>query len=391
MSSVGAYFWTRLRSPVFIHYNVSGVPKKARGTKTEEGYFMKVAFVGLAQSGKTTLFKSLVGEAGSEKQAGVHGIRIGNVKVPDRRLDRLAEIFRPPKVVHANIDVVDTAGARIDRPGTGLTAEMIAEIRTADALVSVVRVFENPSVVHPAGTIDPLRDMKNIEAELGLTDMIQIEKRLQRLEKEHSAGLENDILVRAKRILDSEKPLRLMELNEVESKLLAGFCFLSQKPILTVLNVAEEAIGMPLGEDLTGFAERSGGSIMGYCAELEAELSELEDSEQEAFHAELGLKGSGRERLIRKIYELLSVISFFTIGDTEIRAWAVPENTRAIDAAGKVHSDMQRGFIRAEVIGFDEFDTIGSLQTARESGRLRLEGKEYEVRDGDLIKFRFHV
>lgn len=352
---------------------------------------MKVAIIGLVQSGKTTVFRSLVGPGSLSKEAHDGGVQVGNVKVPDERLDRLAKIFKPPKVVYADIDFMDVVGAHTDQKGAGLTPQVITEIRNADALVAVVRSFDNPSVVHPSGTIDPVRDVKNIEAELSVPDMIQIEKRLQKMEREHSEGLEKEVLLRVKLSLDSEKPLRLLKLNESEAALLTGFSFLSQKPSLILLNISESDIGKPPLPELVSFAEQNGHSLMQYCAKIELEISELDAAEQAGFLEEMGLQGSGRDRLVRKVYEMLRLVSFFTIGDTEIRAWSVPAGTSAIKAAGKVHSDMERGFIRAEVINFKEFSEIGSMQVARDTGHLRLEGKDYGVHDGDLIKFRFHV
>ncbi len=351
---------------------------------------MKVAIVGLAQSGKSAVFGSLVGGA-HVTEALRHGIHMGNVKVPDPRLDRLAEVFAPPKVVYADVDFMDIAGGRADQKGADLSPETIIEVRTADALMCVVRAFENPAVVHPLGSIDPLRDIKNIEAELSVADMIQVEKRLQRIEKEHSEKAEKEALLRAKKCLDSEKPLRLLELNDIETKLLAGFNFLTRKPSLILVNIGEADIGKAIDPALHSYAHANSYDLMQYCAEIELEISELARAEQAAFLREMGLQGAGRERLLRRVYEMLNLISFFTIADTEIRAWSVPKGTHAVQAAGKVHSDMERGFIRAEVINFEEFVEIGSLQTARDAGRLRLEGKDYEVQDGDMIRFRFHV
>jgi GTP-binding protein YchF len=313
------------------------------------------------------------------------------VKVPDTRLERLADIFKPPKTVGADLDLMDIVGARADQTGVGLTPQVITEIRTVDALIVVVRAFDNPSVVHPLGAIDPLRDIRSIEAELSLTDMIQLEKRLHKIEKEHSEGREKEALLRAKECLDAERPLRLSKLNESDLRTLSGFSFLSQKPLLLLSNIGEENIGRPSARELADFSEQNGLYLMQYCAEIELEIAELEPEEQEGFLAEMGLQGSGRGRLIRSVYEMLHLISFFTIADTEIRAWSIPEGTRALHAAGKVHSDMERGFIRAEVINFTDFIQAGSMQAARDGGHLRLEGKDYEVCDGDLIRFRFNV
>lgn len=351
---------------------------------------MKVALIGLAQSGKTTVFRSLTGAQSAAGGRG-HEVQAGNVKVPDARLDSLGEIFKPPKLIHADIDFLDVVGAHAEHAGAGLTQEVINEIRGADALVAVVAAFDSPSVVHPLGSNDPLRDIGNIDAELNLTDLMQVEKRLERMEKEHSKGMENDALARVKEWLDAEKPLRLLDLNETERKLLAGYSFLSQKPLLLLLNIGEDKIGGPPDGKVAEYVERNRHSIMPYCAEVELEISELEADEQADFLAEMGLCDSGRERFVRKVYEMLRLVSFFTIADTEIRAWSIPGGTPAVRAAGKVHTDMECGFIRAEVINFEEFDRLGSMQAARDGGRLRLEGKDYEVCDGDLIKFRFNV
>ncbi|MBI5115370.1 redox-regulated ATPase YchF [Candidatus Poribacteria bacterium] len=352
---------------------------------------MKVAIIGLHQSGKTTVFKSLVGAVASPKNSHGQGIHVGNVKVPDNRLDRLVEIFNPPKIVHADIDFMDMAGARPDEKGTGLTPQVIIEMRSADAIVAVVRAFNNPSVPHPLDTIDPLRDMKNIEAELNVTDMIQIENRLQRMARERSDTMEKEALLKAKECLDAEKPLRLLDMNETEIRILTGFHFLSRKPLLLLLNISEQDIGKPPGKELTDFAERNDCSLMPYCAEVELEISELQPDEQAGFLVEMGLHDSGKDRFVRKVYEMLRLISFFTAGETEVHAWSVAKGIRAINAAGKVHSDMERGFIRAEIINFEDFVKIGSMQAARESGHLRLEGKDYEVCDGDMVVFRFNV
>ena len=352
---------------------------------------MKVALIGLAQSGKTTVFKSLTGAQSASAGSKSHEVQMGNVKVPDSRLDRLAEIFEPPRIVYGDIDFVDVVGTRGEHEGAGLTPQVITEIRSADALVAIVAAFENPSVVHPLGSNDPLRDIRNIDAELNLTDLMQVEKRIERMEKERTKGLEKDALLRAKEWLDTEKALRLLELNETDEKLLSGYSFLSQKPPLLLLNISEDLIGKPPDNAVTEYVEHNRHSIMPYCAEIELEISELEAEEQSDFLAEMGLKDSGRERFVGKVYEMLNLISFFTIADTEIRAWSIPQGTHAVKAAGKVHSDMERGFIRAETINFERFDQLGSMQAARDSGELRLEGKDYEVQDGDLIKFRFHV
>ena len=350
---------------------------------------MKVAFIGLPQSGKSAAFGSLTGAHTAGGRG--HEIVMGNVKVADARVDRLAEVFKPDKTVHADIDFMDIAGARAEKTGAGLTPGVIAEIRSADALVALVAAFENPSVVHPLGSNDPLRDIKNIEAELCLGDLMQVEKRLERMEKEHTKGLEKDTLFRVKEWLEQEKPLRLIELNETERRLLFGYSFLSRKPLLLLLNIGENDIGAEPDPAVAAYAERNGHTLMQYCSEIELEISELQPDEQAEFLAEMGLKDSGKKRFVDKVYEMLRLISFFTVNESEVRARSIPRGTPAVEAAGKVHTDMERGFIRAEVIGFDDFDKFGSTHAAREAGHYRLEGKDYEVRDGDIIMFRFNV
>lgn len=352
---------------------------------------MKVTIIGLPQSGKTSVFRSLTGPSdGSDKGGGQH-IHIRNVKVPDLRLERLARIFNPPKVIYADVDFLDMVAPRTDQKGTVLTPQAIAEIRNADAIMIVVRAFGSESVVHPLESIDPLRDVRAIEAELCVTDLIQVEKRLEVMKKEKTTQQEIDVLTRVKGFLDSEIPLRSQTFNKSESKLLAGFSFLSQKASLLLVNIGENDIGSSLSKDIIDYAENYGHFISGYCAEIEREIAELDHQDQKAFLIEMGLEESGKDRLLADIYDMLRLISFFTVADTEIRAWSIPKGTQAVKAAGKVHSDMERGFIRAEVISADELARIGSMQAAREGGHLRLEGKEYEMQDGDLVKFRFNV
>ncbi|RJP19912.1 MAG: redox-regulated ATPase YchF [Candidatus Abyssobacteria bacterium SURF_5] len=349
---------------------------------------MKVALIGLPQSGKSTVFRSL---SGGVHETSIQGIHLTNVKVPDDRLDRLAELLKPPKIVHADIDFMDFDPGRIDHKGAALSQQVVNEIRAVDALLIVVRAFEDPSVVHPLDSVNPTRDAAHVETELMLADLIQVEKRLERMQKEHSEGLEKNVLQRIKAFLDQNKPLRLLQLSEAEQATIAGFNFLTKKPALMLLNISESAIGKEGYPEVAHFAAGKGYSVMQYCARIEAEISELAPEEQSLFLEELGLKKAGTERLIREVYRHLQLISFFTTGDTEIRAWSIPAGTSALQAAGKVHSDMERGFIRAEVIPFEAFNKIRSTHLAKESGDLRLEGKEYRVADGDIVKFRFHV
>jgi hypothetical protein len=351
---------------------------------------MKVAIIGLAQSGKSTVFQSLTGAQPVAPGKG-SGIQTGNVKVPDLRLDRLTEIFKPQKTVHADIDFLDIVAPRTEQGGAGLTSDIITEVRNADALVAVTADFDNPAVVHPLDSIDPLRDIKEIDIELNLTDLQQAEKRIKRMEKERTTGLEKDAVVRVAKWLEEEKPLRLLDLSDTEGKLLFGYKFLSQKPLLQALNVGEGKIGKPVDAAIAEYADENRHSIMQYCAEIEREISELEPDEQAGFLEDLGLEDSGKARFIRKVYELVRLISFLTVGEDEVRAWSVPLGISAVKAAGKIHSDIERGFIRAETINYGEFIRLGSLKAARDGGHLRLEGKDYDIQDGDIINFRFNV
>jgi len=350
---------------------------------------MKVALIGLAQSGKTTVFNSLTGAHSAAGRG--HEVQVGNVKVPDVRLDSLTEIFKPRKTTHADIDFVDVAGTRTEQAGTGFTQQVLTEIRSADALVAVVAAFDNPAVVHPLGSSDPLRDIRNIDAELNLTDLMQMERRIDRMEREHKKGFERDVLLYAKEWLDAERPLRLLELDDNEYKQLAGYNFLSRKPLLLLLNIGEDTMGAPPDARIAEYVEENRHSLMQYCAEVELEISELESAEQAGFLVEMGLQDSGKARFVRKVYEMLRLISFLTVGEDEVRAWSIPQGTLAVKAAGKIHSDIERGFIRAEGINYEEFARLGSMRAARDGGHLRLEGKGYEVCDGDIINFRFNV
>lgn len=375
-----------LAPPPSKHYNTLNDTK---GVYSERMSTMKVAIIGLAQSGKTTVFRSLCGCRPGETSG--QQMHVANVKVPDDRLEYLAGIFKPSKVVHSDIDFMDIAAGRLDQKGAGLSPKVVTEIRSTDALVMVIRAFENPAVVHPLTTIDPIRDAGNVTAELILSDLIQVEKRIEKIEKEHSDGLEKELLLKMKQVLDEGRPLRLIRFTPAEQIIVTGFNFLSQKPLLLILNISESDINAHAFPEFDDLALANGYSLMRYCAEIEAEMSELDEEGQAGFLAELGLQRPGRERMITEVYRLLHLISFLTVGEDEVRAWSIPEGTSAVRAAGKVHTDMERGFIKAEVIQYEDFKRFGSMHAAKEAGFLRLEGKSYEVQDGDIISFRFHV
>ena len=355
---------------------------------------MKSGIIGLPQVGKTSLFKIL-----TKAHVEAHGGReahIGVAKVPDERLDKLAALYKPRKTIHASVEFADVAA--IGQEALKDTAYATA-LRNVDALVHVLRAFEDPAVPH-VGEINPARDARNVEFDLMVNDLGQIEKRLERLVKDlkkiRSPELEkeHELLVKSKEQLERERPLRELELAPEDRKRLRGFTFLSQKPILYVLNVGESA---DLGSDLEHAVEKFGlqeiasrpnASVTAICGKVEAELAEMDDASAAEFLASYNLKESGLTRLIRKTYELMGLISFLTVGEDECRAWTVPRGTRAVEAAGAIHTDLEKHFIRAEVIPWDALLEAGSEANARARGTLRLEGKDYIVKDGDVVHVR---
>jgi len=358
---------------------------------------MKTGIIGLPQVGKTSLFRILTKAQLSEHAyANPREAHIGVAKVPDDRLDRLAALYNPKKLTHASVEYVDVGA--IGQEALKETA-YLGHLRSVDALAHVVRAFEDPAIAH-VGPIDPLRDVKNVEFDLMVSDLGQIEKRLERVEKDlkkmRSADLEKefDLLKRAKAHLETERPLRELEMTPEDKKRFRGFMFLSEKPILWVLNVSEST---ELGKDLEnaaakyGLAEvaaRPNAAAAAICGKVEAELADMSDADAAEFLSSYGLKESGLVRLIRTTYALLGLISFFTAGEDECRAWTIPIHTRAVEAAGAIHSDLEKHFIRAETIRWDQLLEAGSEANARARGTLRLEGKDYIVQDGDVMHIR---
>src|SRR5436305_2038900 len=358
---------------------------------------MKTGIIGLPQVGKTSLFRILTkAHLAEHAYSNPREAHVGIAKVPDDRLDRLAALFNPKKLTHASVEYVDVGA--IGQEALKESA-YLGNLRTVDALAHVVRAFDDPSVPH-AGPIDPLRDIKNVDFDLMVSDLGQIEKRLERVEKDlkkmRSADLEKefDLLKRAKSHLESERPLREMEMTPEDKKRLRGFMFLSEKPILYVLNIGEST---ELGKDLENAVEkyklgevasRPNSGATAICGKVEAELAEMSDADAAEFLSSYGLTESGLSRLIRKTYELLGMVSFFTVGEDDCRAWTIPVNTRAVQAAGAIHSDLEKHFIRAETIRWDQLLEAGSEANARGKGTLRLEGKDYIVQDGDVMHIR---
>ncbi len=358
---------------------------------------MKTGIIGLPQVGKSSLFRILTKATLSEHAfSNPREAHIGVAKVPDERLDRLAALYNPKKLTHASVEYVDVGA--IGQEALKDTA-YLGHLRNVDALAHVVRAFEEPSIPH-VGEINPLRDIKNVEFDLMVSDLGQIEKRLERLEKDlkkmRTPELEHEfeLLKLAKTHVETEKPLREMSMTSEEKKRLRGFMFLSEKPILYVVNISETTdLGKALEaaaskHGLAEIASRPNAGAAAICGKVEAELSEMSDADAAEFLASYSLKESGLVRLIRTTYTLLGLMSFFTAGEDECRAWTIPINTRAVNAAGAIHSDLEKHFIRAETIRWDALLEAGSEANARAKGTLRLEGKEYIVQDGDVMHIR---
>jgi GTP-binding protein YchF len=357
---------------------------------------MKIGLVGLPKSGKTTVFNLLTGSsvATSRYDAGRAELHTGVARVPDPRVDRLSALFTPRKTTYATFEVVDLAGVDKDER-SGLEAK---EFRNADALLHVVRAFPDDA----RGPADPRRDILDLELTLALADLEVVERRRERLEasirkqRKEAEVHEHELLGRLRLALEAETPLRAVSLTVEEARLVRGFTFLSQKPILHLVNVPEAAIAE--GEraveqyGLAGIAAAVNTRVGWVSAVIEAEIARLAGEEQQAFLADLGLAEPAIHRVLRECFALLGLVSFFTVGEDEVRAWPIPAGTRAQDAAGAVHSDIARGFIRAEVNGYDELVAVnGSFAELRAKGQLRLEGKDYVVQDGEVCHFRFNV
>jgi len=376
-------------------YDAAGLPPG----HPEDATMLRTALIGYPATGKTTLFR-LMTEAHEAPRA-AHGrleATLGIARVPDPRLDVLTAMYNPRKRVPATVEFADIPG----RPsGTGADALLdVAAYRNADALVHVVRSFPDPAIPHAAGSVDPRRDARAMEDELILADLAVVEKRLERLSKDlkktRTADLEKEqeTLLRCKPHLENGAPLRVLELGADDRRRLRGFQFLSAKPLLLVLNVDEGDLAGGVDGLLArhGLAELAAGPqtrAMALCAKIELEIAQLEAADAAAFLADLGLAASGLDRVIRASYELLGYISFFTVGDDECRAWSIPRGTAAQAAAGEIHTDLSRGFIRAEVVAYDRLVARGSMPACRDHGEVRLEGKEYIVLDGDIVNVRF--
>ncbi len=360
---------------------------------------MKAGIIGVASSGKSTLFQLLTG-ASAAPPGGRPEPRLGVARVPDARVDALAEMYRPKKKTPATVEYVDVPGVA---KGEGSALVDLPALRGVDALVHVVRAFESDTVPHPDGSVDPLRDAKMLELELILADLGMVERRLERLaaniKKANRADdvAERAVFLKLKAALEAERPLRevVPGLTDEERKRLRSFSLLSEKPLVVVVNLGEDEVRDAAGalerRGLAAFASAPGRAVVAVSAPIEAEMAQLSSEDARAFREDLRLEEPGLDRVIRASYALLGLISFLTAGEDECRAWTIRKGTRAQPAAGAIHSDIERGFIRAEVVAYDDLMAAGSLAACRERGTLRLEGKDYVVRDGDVINFRFNV
>ena len=359
---------------------------------------MKVALIGLSNSGKTTVFNALTGLTfDTTVYPTISGEpNIGVVKVPHSEIDMLSEIYRPKKTTYATIEYLDYIG--LTRGDLKQNRKVFDLIKDVDAIVHVARAFYDESIIHPMETINPVRDVETVELELIFADLAFIETRLERMEEGKNRGKKPDetekkLLLKCKDFLLKETALRDVEFTNEEMKVMRPLQFLSTIPKVIVLNSGERDGDTEYAKTLeTSLLNRyPSADVLTLCGKIEMEISQLPDDERKPFLEELGIEEPASNRLIRTCYQLLGLISFITVGEDEVRAWTVRSNTNAVIAAGKIHSDIERGFIRAEVISYDDFIASGSMHTAREKGLLRLEGKTYEVQDGDIINFRFNV
>lgn len=345
----------------------------------------------MPQVGKTTLFRILT-KAHVEGKGG-QATHVGVAKVPEPRLQQLAALYNPKKITYATVQYVDLGGMQKEK-----NRDALAPLRDVDTIAHVLRVFDDPTVPHSLGSVDPVRDATNLELELILADHDQISRRLERVEKDLKKKsepvllAEKNVLEKCKAHLEAEKPLRELLLTPEERKPIAGFLFLSQRPMLFVLNLGDdEAADLDTAVErhkLSALQGRPNTAVVAVCGRLEAELAEMEDKEAAEMLASYGLKEPGLNRLIRATYDLMGLISFFTAGEPEVRAWTIHKGSTAVKAAGAIHSDIEKGFIRAEVVRWDDLLAAGSLGAAREKAQVRLEGRDYIVQEGDVILFR---